>query len=172
MSAPWDHPLAELRGARRHRFMEAADFTAANRWTFDSFARSIALNVFDPPIFIGFEMDSATPGAIICATVIPISSDKVMPPPAATGVRLRKWIDSTLAGLQNAAGSPYSLVAFASLARNASKTSDDDAGQPRVREGVRVELLSVDKRVFAVHPLLTSGRRKLSYAALNFVASA
>lgn len=167
MSSSWFEVVADLRGSRRHRFMESADYTAANRWAFNTFANSIASGSFWPPIFVGFEMDSATPGVILTATAIPVLAPGFAPPSAADPISIHGWVARAIASIQNAEDSPYALVAFASAVRTRSVSPSAAVGE---RKGVRVQVASVDKSLSAVH-LLPAGRAKLTYSPLCFVLS-
>lgn len=72
MTLPSSFSLASvLRGHRRRRFMETADFNGAAKYIFNGLRKAVANGRVIGAAFMSVEMDPATPGAV--ASVVPIS---------------------------------------------------------------------------------------------------
>ena len=145
--------------------MESTDFTAANWWAFNSFAEPFATGVVSPPIFIGFEMDSVTPGSILSVTIIPIASPAATAQSPSDPISLHGCVSKVITSIQYRDKSPFSLIAFAGAVRSRAAVRTGQVG-----EGVRMQVNSVDKALSTVHQL-PAGRNKLVYSPLRFVIS-
>jgi hypothetical protein len=151
--------MVPLQPHRRHRFMEASDFTSAARWAHEVFAKATFQGRPVEPVFIGFQMDPVTPGMTLAAKATPASE---------VG---DKFVRSTLAEMHADALLPYGLIAFATPV---DTTAPDAAGVQWPLRGVSFMASSVDRTVSTffeiVHSRLHPRGVRLRYSPLEFVA--
>lgn len=151
MSSPQPHlpgaALVCVDGRRRHRFMESSDFNAANDWVHNAFAQRLGGAGGTGPVFLNFELDPRTPGAILSVDIVP--GRGALHAAAAEGhVGLEDCILAVLAKTLGDTALPYSIATFAGMAKRMLRQPD---GSVVTAEGMMLTACSADRRLTAWH---------------------
>lgn len=141
-------------GGRRHRFMESTDFNGAALHFFRSLRRVVDASSPYRPSFVGFDVDSTTPGHVLATTPLELQRPDIL---AAMSLRrgLPEAVDAAFRALQSPT-SPYALIGFVCLGKELGVAE----------RSVYLELRSEDQRAVASYRFDHHARR-LKYSPLT-----
>lgn len=158
--------MTAVRGQRRHRFMEAADFNGAARFIFAHLRRLVTADRSISAGFVVVEMDSATPGSVTNLTSVPLER----PDLALAMDQYDDPVKSMTAGFNALLHEPESsaaLIGYVGPGEVTSKSRDDGSTKGY---GLCLELRSVDGSAVAVYRIQpdASPQQRLQFTALRF----